>query len=66
MTTQTNQNNTLTLRDQFAMAALTGLLAGQGGEDCWWQRERESLCWHAYLYADTMLAERDRAENQGD
>ncbi len=54
---QTRAHNKMTLRDQFAMAALTGMLAG--GMDCssYVEEARRS-----YESADAMLAARaDRA-----
>lgn len=46
-----------TLRDQFAMAALTGLLSAS-----WTMGTREGYCKGAYEFADDMLAA--RKENQ--
>ena len=52
-----------TLRDQFAMAALTGLMQGlpQG-----WGNDIDQIatdrCSDAYIFADAMLAERERAK----
>ncbi|EYS08469.1 hypothetical protein K013_4026, partial [Acinetobacter baumannii 25569_7] len=45
----------LTLRDQFAIAAMQGELAAQG-EDFSWANE-EALAARAYEVADAMLAE---------
>lgn len=42
------------LRDQFAMAALQGLLAGG------YQGEYSNAARHAYYYADEMLEARDK------
>lgn len=47
---------TLTLRDQFAIAAMQGELAAQG-EDFSWANEEE-LAVRAYAIAEAMLAER--------
>jgi hypothetical protein len=41
-----------TLRDQFAMSALTGILAGG------WNIHEYSATVHAYLFADAMLEQR--------
>lgn len=49
-----NAPATKTLRDEFAMAALTGLLAS-GPYDC----DQHGLASDAYLYADAMLAARE-------
>lgn len=64
MTTQTNQDNTLTLRDQFAMAALTGLLAWS--YDGYYQPDDSCAASNAYAYADAMMEERKRAAGSGD
>ena len=53
----------ITLRDQFAMAALTGLMQGlpQG-----WGNDIDQIatdrCSDAYIFADAMLAERERTK----
>ena len=47
-----------TLRDEFAMAAITGLL---GSEDF----DRELDAKMAYLFADTLLATREREVSRG-
>ena len=44
----------MTDRDEFAAAALTGLLAGPGGKTA------EQWALHAYSLADAMLRERER------
>ncbi len=53
----------VTLRDQFAMAALTGLMqqlpSGWGNKVDEIASER---CSDAYVFADAMLAERERAK----
>lgn len=49
---------TLTLRDQFAIAAFQGELAAQG-EDFSWANEKE-LAVRAYAIAEAMLAERSK------
>ncbi len=49
---------TLTLRDQFAIAALQGELASQS-DDCEWVNEK-NLASRAYEVADAMLAERSK------
>lgn len=49
---------TLTLRDQFAIAAMQGELSAQG-EDFSWANEKE-LAVQAYAVADAMLAERSK------
>lgn len=49
--------NTPTLRDQFAMAALTGRLASNIDET-----PENSVRW-AYNYADAMLLERDKKKD---
>jgi hypothetical protein len=43
------------LRDEFAMAALSGLLAHSG-----WAPDDAALC--AYRHADAMMRERERRE----
>lgn len=48
----------LTLRDQFAIAAMQGELSAQG-EDFSWANENE-LAIRAYAIADAMLAERSK------
>jgi hypothetical protein len=48
-----------TLRDEFAMAALTGLLAM--GADGGWSAEPGAYAKRAYAYADAMLAARESA-----
>ena len=56
----------LTLRDQFAMAALTGLLADPDTADAetygneTYEETRDSMCKAAYDYADAMLAARSK------
>lgn len=49
---------TLTLRDQFAIAALQGELASQR-DGCEWANEK-NLASRAYEVADAMLAERSK------
>lgn len=51
--TKTEQAIREQLRDQFAMAALQGLLAGG------YQGEYSHAARHAYVYADEMLEARD-------
>ena len=52
------ESSVVPLRDQFAMAALTGLLAGPNGDaDC----GVEGMAHDAYLCADFMLAARAAA-----
>ena len=55
------QKTTLTLRDQFAMAALQGLLANTdtGG---FTNYSIEAIPPIAYEYADSMLKQRERVE----
>jgi hypothetical protein len=58
----------LCLRDEFAMNALTGLLAGDGGESGamtgpWSPGIVATYASRAYQLADAMLAERARADN---
>ncbi len=48
-----------TLRDQFAMAAMQGMLARSGGRTT-------GLTETAYYYADAMLKERSKGENSQD
>ena len=43
-----------TLRDQFAMAALTGLLANAG-----WNAERQLIAQSAYEFADAVVLARE-------
>ena len=43
------------LRDELAMAALTGILANS------WEYATEEVCGEAYKYADVMMVERARA-----
>ena len=51
------------LRDQFAMAALTGMLAGPNGDaDC----GPEGMAHDAYLFADEMLAARADDDGKGE
>lgn len=47
----------MSLRDYFAAAALTGLLAGRGDEDI---RSDDWSC-AAYVYADAMLTAREES-----
>lgn len=47
-----------TLRDEFAMAALQGMLAHDG---MWDSKSLASVC---LRYADAMLAERERSEDE--
>lgn len=49
-----------TLRDQFAMSALTGLLASSG-DDALSPGDYAEI---AFRYADAMLRERERPEDQ--
>ena len=49
-----------TLRDQFAMAALTGLVASFHSLDMDNYKEKAAVT--AYEYADAMLAEREKKE----
>ena len=52
------------LRDRFAMAALTGLIAYHiAGTEGW---SVNSAAQDAYLFADAMLAARDRALSEPD
>lgn len=54
-------NNTLTMRDQFAMAALTGMLAYSGYEGAGNYHNNSDAfgaAQSAYNYADAMLAAR--------
>jgi hypothetical protein len=53
VTTPISMTETLTLRDQFAMAALTGLLVNIDQDELARQYVR-----HAYHYADLMLEAR--------
>jgi 2,4-dienoyl-CoA reductase-like NADH-dependent reductase (Old Yellow Enzyme family) len=48
------ETNQLTLRDRFAMAALTGMLAGDPNYPTTWEDAADA----AYLAADAMLAAR--------
>jgi len=50
----------ITLRDQFAMAALTGAVTTFGIPQS--ERQVASLAEYAYVMADAMLAERERAK----
>lgn len=53
----------MTLRDQFAMAALTGILGLSNGEDSpYFVTEEEKIAVFAYKYADAMLAARKGGE----
>lgn len=49
-----NKDNNTINRDQIAVAALQGLLAGCQGPDDSWRVERAVI--RAYRYADAMLA----------
>jgi hypothetical protein len=49
------QTSDFTIRDQFAMAALTGLLSGSPDADC----GPSGYAHDAYLYADAMLNARE-------
>lgn len=51
---------TETLRDRFAMAALTGILSGCSGADANFPPEGKAARW-AYEYADAMLRHREPA-----
>ncbi len=51
--------HTKTLRDEFAMAALGGLLSDQREGSAWSAWEEPELTRRAYLYADAMLEARD-------
>jgi hypothetical protein len=51
-----NSHEIAALRDQFAAAALTGLLAG--GREYHGEEARESLALYAYACADAMMARR--------
>jgi hypothetical protein len=48
-----------TLRDRFAMAALTGLLSGGA-------RAGSNVAWQAYKYADYMLQARSETPEPGE
>lgn len=64
----TNNENTPTLRDQFAMAALTGLLANSGGPvqanpmsaTGYANHDAAGVAAWAYEIADAMLKEREK------
>lgn len=52
------------LRDEFAAAALTGLLASEAADDSWLKLTQPPIIYkgivqHAYAFADAMLAHRD-------
>lgn len=49
----------MTLRDYFAAAALTGLLAASCTDD--WKQE--DILYEAYRYADAMLAQRKEGQD---
>ncbi len=51
------QSNPPSLRDQFAMAALTGLISHSGGS---FSGTLEEFAKSAYQISDGMLAERDK------
>jgi len=53
---QLNKADAARLRDTFAAAALTGLLAAQRMEGS----DRDTVCKWAYIWADAMLRERER------
>lgn len=50
----------IVLRDQFAMAALQGLLASCDGPA--WGKDVFPLAGSAYAYADQMMAERNKQD----
>jgi len=55
-----SMSETLTLRDQFAMAALTGLLSYE------YQSSADQIAKEAYAVADAMLAARkEKSNDQG-
>ncbi|KRE90815.1 hypothetical protein ASG87_01380 [Frateuria sp. Soil773] len=58
MSTKTITNTTADLRDQFAMAALTDLLASEEGISSHWAADR------AYEVADEMLFARDQPRQE--
>lgn len=57
----TNTNTTATLRDQFAMAALTGMLAWSGSDGTYY----DQYAMRAYALADDMMQEREKAQGHG-
>jgi hypothetical protein len=47
----------ITIRDYFAAAALTGILANPDSSS-----SADALCHYAFVYADAMLAEREKKQ----
>jgi hypothetical protein len=54
-----------TLRDLFAAAAMAGELAGQGGDrERWCPRHAGELAEASYIFADAMMAEREKRRTE--
>ena len=58
------EKNTLTIRDQFAMAVATGIHASDNGDSSRWPYTMadpyEAIATAAYLHADAMMRAKER------